>query len=752
MPASGGGRGRGPGVAQPVAPSQPLVAGSGASQGSSRGDGTSAKKQDAGGGVGGGLAKLARLLMQKEKVPGERSPSASSTLLSPPGPASSTSSVFDPVTGFPGVASTPLRRSASIDSLLDATAAAVAAASHQQGSCGGLLGTTDGADETPFQTTPTSGHSPRPGALPNSPSVPSRLAKGVPALFAAVEHHHIERARSILESSDVDVNSPLALYETVALFCLAFREKEIRCKKREGGGEQKAKQRIFWPAASTRGAALPTSEVRERTAVTPPPTPVPGPGRRAKEQTRSNGFPGSQPPPLFSCPVAFVRRERRLSNAGLGRWPPLLPAREPERLHVRADDRPRSSKIVCYESARSFEAPASRRSLAHRLIRRLLCTSAKLSSALRQSSSCNVFCTVNTDGFTALDVAVLTGESSLARLLQSRGASESPRFPTPEARASQLAALLREAHRCVDDLTGCVASASANQGSLSNALLKEKERQLSLWKRRLELISEMKAGFDELRPPDPPSQVTLDVVGTRSLRVRFSEPLSALQARIFVTKYRVEWCDREDFALGVGSRELSDVQCLEFVIRDLEKGRPYFVRVAAGNAKGFSDYQTSWPPSARPSSWRDVEDCSPRWTGRIDRLDSLFLQVMESRPLHGCTELQRSNTGSGVGPATALGGSGELCEVTPMQQRRQMRKSIRQLFAAAPKFQRTLKRGVYLACLFYNEDRILVTTEETLPILEVDDSYPASFHTDFHWLMKARRCPPLPRHFHDPLL
>lgn len=320
-------------------------AGSGASQGSNRGDGASSKKQDQGG-VGGGLAKLARLLMQKEKAPGERSPSASSTLLSPPGPASSASSVFDPATGFPGVPSTPLRRSASIDSLLDATAAA-AAQQQQHASC--LGSSANGpADEASFQTTPTSGHSPRPGALPNSPSVPSRLAKGVPglrqssvellldgfslskserkkleklnkfnidlqALFAAVEHHHIERARSILESSDVDVNS------------------------------------------------------------------------------------------------------------------------------------------------------------------------------------------VNTDGFTALDVAVLTGEASLARLLQSRGASESPRFPTPEARATQLQALLREAHRCVDDLAGCVASASANQGSLSNALLKEKERQLSLWKRRLELISEMKAGFDELR-------------------------------------------------------------------------------------------------------------------------------------------------------------------------------------------------------------------------------------------------------------
>ncbi|KAH6943736.1 hypothetical protein HPB50_026087 [Hyalomma asiaticum] len=526
-------------------------AGSGASQGSTRGDGGSSKKQEQGG-VGGGLAKLARLLMQKEKAPGERSPSASSTLLSPPGPASSTSSVFDPATGFPGVPSTPLRRSASIDSLLDATAAAAAAAAHHHHSS--CLAANGQVDEASFQTTPTSGLTSRPGALPNSPSVPSRLAKGVPglrqssvellldgfslskserkkleklnkfnidlqALFAAVEHHHIERARSILETSDVDVNS------------------------------------------------------------------------------------------------------------------------------------------------------------------------------------------VNTDGFTALDVAVLTGEASLARLLQSRGASESPRFPTSEARANQLSALLREAHRCVDDLAGCVASASANQGSLSNALLKEKERQLSLWKRRLELISEMKAGFDELRPPDPPSRVTLDVVGTQSLRVRFCEPpLAAVQARAFVTKYR---------------------------------GKPYYVRVAAGNAKGFSAYQTSWPPCARPSSWRDVEDCSPRWTGRIDRLDSLFLQVMESRPLHGASELQKMNTAAAMGTATALGGSGDLCDTTPMQQRRQMRKSIRQLFAAAPKFQRTLKRGVYLACLFYNEDRILVTTEETLPILEVDDCYPASFQTDFHWLMKV---------------
>ncbi|KAL1472657.1 hypothetical protein MTO96_039186 [Rhipicephalus appendiculatus] len=136
----------------------------------------------------------------------------------------------------------PCAGSASIDSLLDATAAAAAAAAHHhQTSC---LAANGQADEASFQTTPTSGLMSRPGALPNSPSVPSRLAKGVPGLrqssvellldgfslskserkkleklnkfnidlqgdplFAAVEHHHIERARSILETSDVDVNS-----------------------------------------------------------------------------------------------------------------------------------------------------------------------------------------------------------------------------------------------------------------------------------------------------------------------------------------------------------------------------------------------------------------------------------------------------------------------------------------------------------------------------------------------------------------
>lgn len=48
-----------------------------------------------------------------------------------------------------------------------------------------------------------------------------------------------------------------------------------------------------------------------------------------------------------------------------------------------------------------------------------------------------------------------------------------------------------------------------------------------------------------------------------------------------------------------------------------------------------------------------------------------------------------------------------------------------------------INRGVYLACIIFHEDKVLVTTEDFPPVVEVDDTYPASVNNDFHWLMKA---------------
>ncbi|KFM56979.1 Ankyrin repeat and fibronectin type-III domain-containing protein 1, partial [Stegodyphus mimosarum] len=323
---------------------------------------------------------------------------------------------------------------------------------------------------------------------------------------------------------------------------------------------------------------------------------------------------------------------------------------------------------------------------------------------------------VNGDGFTPLDLAVMTTNVAMVQLLQSHGATESPKFPCRESRSSHLQTLVREAGRCVDDLETCVLSAATN-GSLSAALLKEKERQLSLWQRRHQLLKRMKTGFDHLRPPDPPSSVQLEVVGTRSLKVKFSEPDTAHKEDSIVTKYKVEWSCYEDFSLLAGSREISDVQKLEIMIPDLTQGSTYFVRVAAGNVKGFSSWKSASPLSATPSCWRDVEGKLPRSSGRMGKLDDLFHQIINSRAGHASEIKDLSDT--------------------PQQQRRQVRKSIKHLFTSAPKFQKNMKRGVFLACLLYHDDRIIVTAEDTLPILEVDETYPSPLHTDFHWLMKV---------------
>lgn len=48
-------------------------------------------------------------------------------------------------------------------------------------------------------------------------------------------------------------------------------------------------------------------------------------------------------------------------------------------------------------------------------------------------------------------------------------------------------------------------------------------------------------------------------------------------------------------------------------------------------------------------------------------------------------------------------------------------------------------RGIYLACILYHEDKILVTNEDCLPVIEIDETYPSSLHTDYHWLMKVCR-------------
>lgn len=101
----------------------------------------------------------------------------------------------------------------------------------------------------------------------------------------------------------------------------------------------------------------------------------------------------------------------------------------------------------------------------------------------------------------------------------------------------------------------------------------------------------------------------------------------------------------------------------------------------------------------------------PRFAGRLEQLNTLF------------TDIRRP----------------EYTQETPAVQRRNHKKktTIKQLFSATSKFQKNLRRGVFLACLLYHEDKILVTNEDFLPVIEVDETYPSCIYNDFHWLMKV---------------
>ncbi|XP_046988010.1 ankyrin repeat and fibronectin type-III domain-containing protein 1 isoform X1 [Schistocerca americana] len=359
---------------------------------------------------------------------------------------------------------------------------------------------------------------------------------------------------------------------------------------------------------------------------------------------------------------------------------------------------------------------------------------------------------VNSDGLSPLDVAVLNNNRQLAKMLVAFGAQEGNQFKTPESLGSHLKQLLAEAERRVQELGGGAISPiddhllSCNNNNNNNINMHRAsfssviqhtaaaasvtscggggdaatDKQLMLWERRAKGLKKMLLGFDQARPPDIPFLVAVDVTGTNSVTVRFQEPEQ--QDSAICTKFKVQWSCSEDFSPLAGEREILDMKQLECHIGDLTQGCRYYFRVACGNLKGYGNFRLSTPASVVPSSWRDVEGREPRFAGRLRLLDDLFAEMRNTRPEHAAEIKAATQPGE-----------------TPGLQRRNQRKktTIKQLFTVASKFQKNLRRGVFLACLLYHEDKVLVTNEDFLPVIEVDETYPSCIYNDFHWLMKV---------------
>lgn len=339
---------------------------------------------------------------------------------------------------------------------------------------------------------------------------------------------------------------------------------------------------------------------------------------------------------------------------------------------------------------------------------------------------------LNSDGLSPLDVAVLATNRPLVKMLMEFGAKEGTQFKNSEALGAHLRRLAREAESKLHEMTGCTPERTCREDACSRSSAgsqaagttgcaggagSEKDKQAQHWERRLRTLKRLVLGWQQIRVPPSPPAPELEVCGAHSVTVRLKENKNALSSQKdppFITKYKVEWSSRADFSNVCGTREVAAAGTnsgTKVMAAGLTRGRRYFFRASAGNIKGWGPYTVSVPRSVMPSSWRDVCIRGSRAAGSaaaaLEELTAAAASA-RARPLAAHARHTKKKTAT-----------------------------IRQLFTAASKFQKNLRRGVYLACILYHEDKVLVTSEEFLPVIEVDETYPTCIYSDFHWLMKV---------------
>ncbi|XP_040885078.1 uncharacterized protein ankfn1 isoform X2 [Toxotes jaculatrix] len=315
--------------------------------------------------------------------------------------------------------------------------------------------------------------------------------------------------------------------------------------------------------------------------------------------------------------------------------------------------------------------------------------------------------TPNSQGLTPLDIAIMTNNTPIAKLLLKAGGKESPHFVSVESRDAHLSSLVVEAERRAADL-----AAQAQRDGLSLEAC-HKDKQLRAWEWRSKLYKRMRTGFQHARAPEAPTMVRLSVSSGTTLTVTFQEP-QCLNSTV-VTKYRVEWSCLKDFSLLAGEMVLDNLQALKCTISSLTTGRLYYVRVSAYNMKGWGPPASSLPPSAAPSNWRESDGREPRRRGHIEAMERLLQQVRATHTHYCC---------------------GDTSKLQNPSRKQSVSRSLKHLFNSSNKFVKTLKRGIYLAAVFYHKDSLLVTAEDQIPIVEVDDSYSSSLMQDFLWFTK----------------
>ncbi|XP_037039396.1 ankyrin repeat and fibronectin type-III domain-containing protein 1-like isoform X2 [Bradysia coprophila] len=326
--------------------------------------------------------------------------------------------------------------------------------------------------------------------------------------------------------------------------------------------------------------------------------------------------------------------------------------------------------------------------------------------SILESTDVNVNCT-NSDALSPLDVAVLSNNRSLTKILLEYGASHGVRFKTCESMGYHLNTLLEDALNKINDFT-C--------GSHDDLGDDDADKQIDFWQKRANSLQRILRGWVQSTAPNMPNSVVVDVTSSTSVAVKVQEAL----AGAITTKFKIQWSLTEDFVNIIDEREINDLTSSQgvmfstFHLYNLIHGQRYYFRALSGNLKGWSEHCSSSPLSVIPSSWQDIATSAP--CGSKKTLDDLMVKLSAVRM--ASLEIPLDSTAS----------NGLFIK---------KKATIKQLFTATSKFQKQLKRGLYLACLLYHDGKVLVTNDDTLPVIEIDENYPNNFCSELPWLMKV---------------
>lgn len=309
------------------------------------------------------------------------------------------------------------------------------------------------------------------------------------------------------------------------------------------------------------------------------------------------------------------------------------------------------------------------------------------------------------NGLVPLDIAVLTNNISMANLLINAGARDNHHF-NEASWPTHLTTIVSNAGQKISELTEL-------RNEESEADFHNKTRALRTWRFRYKLYKQMKAAFDNAYVPDSPENVRLLVTGSTSLQVTFEEPRKT--DSLMITRYKVEWSYSESFETRAGVAVVEDLKALQLSIESLVTSALYYVRVSAYNMKGWGPPKSSSPPCAAPSSWKECSDIKLRHKDQSQAVLQLLERV--KGPCHRSFVMEAS-------------------KVHVTSKRLLVSRSLKYLFQNTSKFVKTLQRGVYLAAIFFYKENILVTSEDQLPIVEIDSCCSGSDMQEFLWFSK----------------